>query len=504
LLVSNLKLALKRYKWFLLILGVLVLAAVLRGLEVYTGNYVFLFDQGAFYLQVKRIVVERKPMLISEAYTPLPGFFQGPYFIYLLALPFLFLGGNPYWGMVVMFIIGLMAVLASYFLVKNLFTPLLAVFVAFIFAVYSPAIAASRMIWPPHIIYLLMPFYIFSLVKLFQNDQRFLFWAFLFASFISSFEIAAGAALYFPIVFYVLLIGRKMINFKGITLAIMGAIFPLAPQILFNFRHENIMLKGILSLLKGEVEAGTEKMDWRTTFFSHLQVFKENFVALFPQNELAWTGLFIFLAGLILFLFIKGNLSKKEKSFLFILVSFPLLVFSQLLFYRYILWSWYFVELQVVYIFLIGFLLAKLFRGKTKWLSLVAVLILLIKTFSMIHFMYTKEIYDFGGTAKVRGKLEAIDYIYQDAKGEEFNVLVFTPPIYDYPYYYLLSWYGEKKYGYVPGEEKKGTFYLWIEPDPQKPWTYKGWLETVIKTGKILKEKKLPSGFIIQKRYAQD
>jgi len=264
------------------------------------------------------------------------------------------------------------------------------------------------------------------------------------------------------------------------------------------------MLKGILSLLKGEVEAGTEKMDWGNTFFSHLQAFKENFVAVFPQTGLVWISLSIFLVGLILFLFIKGNLSKKERSFLFILVSFPILVFFQLMFYRYILWSWYFIELQVVYIFLIGFLLAKLFRGKTKWLSLLAVLILLIKAFLMIHFMYTKEIYDFGGTAKVRGKLEAIDYIYQDAKGEEFNVLVFTPPIYDYPYYYLLSWYGEKKYGYVPGEEKKGTFYLWIEPDPQKPWTYKGWLETVIKTGKILKEEKLPSGFIIQKRYAQD
>ena len=113
------------------------------------------------------------------------------------------------------------------------------------------------------------------------------------------------------------------------------------------------------------------------------------------------------------------------------------------------------------------------------------------------------DLADYGGGAKIKGKIEAVDYIYQDAGEEEFNVLVFTPPIYDYPYRYLLDWYGEKKYGYVPGKEKKGIFYLWIEPDPQKRWTYQGWLETVIKTGKVLKEETLPSGFIIQKRYAE-
>lgn len=57
-----------------------------------------------------------------------------------------------------------------------------------------------------------------------------------------------------------------------------------------------------------------------------------------------------------------------------------------------------------------------------------------------------------------------------------------------------------KKYGYVPSKDKTGTFYLLIEPDPHKPWTYKGWLETVIKTGRVLKTVELPTGFIIQKR----
>jgi len=39
-----------------------------------------------------------------------------------------------------------------------------------------------------------------------------------------------------------------------------------------------------------------------------------------------------------------------------------------------------------------------------------------------------------------------------------------------------------------------------IEKDPWQPWSYQGWLKTVIKTGKIVKTVTLPSGFIVQER----
>lgn len=107
---------------------------------------------------------------------------------------------------------------------------------------------------------------------------------------------------------------------------------------------------------------------------------------------------------------------------------------------------------------------------------------------------------DYGGFAKIKGKIAALDYIYQDAKGQKFNLLIFSPPIYTYPYDYLSWWYGKTKYGYEPTHEKKGLTYLLMEPDPVKPWSYKGWLETIIKSGKIVKTETLPSDLIIQKR----
>ena len=107
---------------------------------------------------------------------------------------------------------------------------------------------------------------------------------------------------------------------------------------------------------------------------------------------------------------------------------------------------------------------------------------------------------DYGGTAKIKGKIDAIDYIYKQEKGKPFGLLVFSPPVYTYPYDYLLWWHGQRKYGYIPYSDKKETFYLLIESDPAKPWSYNGWLETVIKTGNVEWTKTLPSGFIVQKR----
>jgi hypothetical protein len=110
----------------------------------------------------------------------------------------------------------------------------------------------------------------------------------------------------------------------------------------------------------------------------------------------------------------------------------------------------------------------------------------------------------YGGTAKIKGKMDAIDYIYRDAQGEKFSLFIFSPPIYTFPYDYILQWHAVKKYGYLPGQEKKGLFYLLIEKDNSKPWSYEGWLETVIKTGDIQETKILePSGFVIQKRYGE-
>ena len=108
-----------------------------------------------------------------------------------------------------------------------------------------------------------------------------------------------------------------------------------------------------------------------------------------------------------------------------------------------------------------------------------------------------------GGAEKIKGKLKAIDFIYKDANGVPFGLLIFTPPVYTFAYDYLIWWHGKNKYNYIPHSDKTGIFYLLMEVDGSKPWSYKGWLETVIKTGDVLKTETLPSGLIVQKRVSK-
>jgi hypothetical protein len=74
------------------------------------------------------------------------------------------------------------------------------------------------------------------------------------------------------------------------------------------------------------------------------------------------------------------------------------------------------------------------------------------------------------------------------------------PSVYTWPYDYLFKTYGKQKYGYEPGNEKKGIAYLIIEPDDSKPWRQQGWLETVVQGGKTVWIKTLLNGLLLEKR----
>jgi len=211
---------------------------------------------------------------------------------------------------------------------------------------------------------------------------------------------------------------------------------------------------------------------------------------------------------LIAFLVIAFYLTRKEKNaklkvfiyYLLCLVPISFFVFS---FLRNYVYNYYLIHLSLSYIIVFAYLIYASFKQKKNAILVgLIVVIVIITVFGVISAVKTSvfDYSDYGGTAKLKGQMAAIDYIYNDAKGKPFGVLVFAPPVYTYPYDYLLWWYGNKKYNYIPYSEKKGTFYLLIEKDPAKPWSYRGWLETVIKSGKIIYTKTLPSGFIIQKR----
>ena len=201
---------------------------------------------------------------------------------------------------------------------------------------------------------------------------------------------------------------------------------------------------------------------------------------------------------------------RKEKdqkirgfvSFLFLLFLILFLVF---LFFRNAVWVYYLIALNITYILLFSYSVASSFRKNDlvlKIFYLGFLFFIIIKALPILVGVFAYDYKDYGGTAKIKGKTDAIDFIFNDAKGKKFSLFIFSPPIYTYPYDYILWWHAKEKFGYMPDSVKSGTFYLLIEKDNDQLW-YKGWLETVIKDGIVVWEKKLFSGFIVQKRIGQ-
>ncbi len=154
------------------------------------------------------------------------------------------------------------------------------------------------------------------------------------------------------------------------------------------------------------------------------------------------------------------------------------------------------------YLLPLGLLVSKLTNFSFGRLLVLVFLVFFVHYFfTTIYHLYTKTA-DEGGFAKIKGITSAVDYIYKDANGKPFGLFVFAPPVYTYNYDYVIWWYGKRKYNFIPYQDKKGTFYLLMEPDPAKPTSYKGWMETVIKVGNTLQQKTLPSGLIVEKREA--
>lgn len=482
-----------------LLLLIMLVGVALRSVEVLNKNFLFGIDQGRDYLAVEKIVKEGKLTLIGPeigaGFASLNGVFHGPYYFYSLVLPFLIWGGNPYGGLVLMFFFGVSSLLLFFFMANKIFGFKVAMVATFLFSLSPLITSQSRFMWNSHpsTFFILLAFWF--TYKMIDGRGKYFFLATFFAGVIYGFEIGISIPLVISqFLFAILFLKIKDIRFY--LSGVLGVAIAHLPFFLFDIRHNFMQMRGILgSLFSSLTKQGS--IDSASLFADHLVNFWHNF-----RNTFVLSWIFPLLL-LVLMLYVlheakRRKISLPEVPFVNFLLILPVVSFVIFLFLKTAVWDFYLIQLHIAYILLFAYF--SLIRITKIRILFIALLILMIPgLFKELRRAYV-DYYDFGGTAKIKGKIEAIDYLYKEAGGNKFNVLVFTPPVYDYAYQYLFNWYGQKKYGYTPGHERGGELYLLIEPESSGLW-HKGWLETVIGPGEVIKEEKLPSGFIVQKRY---
>jgi len=490
----------------LLILLIIFLSFVPRSVEVLNQNPIFGFDQGREMFAAKNIIVNHKFILIGTevgaGQAGISGIFHGPMYYYILTIPFVIFSGNPRGMTSLMFLFSTLTIFLGYYFGKKLFGKSGGLVTALFISISPVFIAQARFLWSPNLssLFILLSLYFVYLLNV-SKKYRNIFLAAFFAAFTYNFELAIAVPLSISLVLYSIFIFRK--RFKYYLFLFLGFVVGYLPMILFELRHGLMEIKGLASYVAGK--GGSSGLSNNSFILDHLKSFIYNFKETFPAIDFNLSIIFF-----ILLISISTYLLVKEKninikyffSFLIFLIPVNFFIFY---FLKNSVWNYYLIDLSFTYILLLTYVTYSFYHQKYIKLSILSYILIGILTIFAIESAIRVSIYDYsdyGGTAKLKGKIDAIDYVYKDAKKVPFGLFTFSPPIYTYPYDYLLWWQGERKYNYLPYQEKKGTFYLLIEPDGGKPWTYKGWLETVIKTGTIIESKTLPSGFIVQKRIA--
>jgi hypothetical protein len=496
-----------------LVLFVFLWGSALRVVELISGNYLFGFDQGRDYLAAYDIVVNHKLTLIGAEVgagsAGLNALFHGPGYFYLIALMYIVFHGDPYGGIVLMCIFGVGALLLSYLTIKKIFGQHTALIALFLVGV-SPLIAPqSRFLWNSHptSFFIVLVFYL--AYKMSKHPRVYAPLALFTACSIYHFEIAIAVPLVLALCISMPVIYRIK-DLKTYLYSFLVILLSLSPMIVFEMRHGWMAFRSLGTYVLGGAPGSNGISFLRIT--DHVQSYinnaKDSFIiegGILPLWVFKALSVWLFGALFLYSIRVKDVQKRKFFSFLFLTLCVSYVV---LLFLNNMVWDYYLIHAHFIFMYVFaytGALIISNFR-RSVWYKGFAVIFMLFlfsmgkSSYTRIMMNYQYDFHDFGGVEKIQGKRIAIDTIYQDAQGKPFSVFTFVPPIYTYPYEYLFKTYGKQTYGYMPGNEKKGLVYLIIEVDGSKPWTYKGWLETVIKDGSVLDTKTLGTGHIIQKR----
>ncbi|MEK7450636.1 MAG: glycosyltransferase family 39 protein [Patescibacteria group bacterium] len=492
----------------ILLFFILGIAMLPRSIEVLNKNYIFGFDQGRDYLAVKSIAVDHKFTLIGSEVgagaAGLNGIFQGPSYYYLLSIPFLLTRGDPYSGVVLMFIFSSLSVIFSYFFGRKVFGAIGGLATVLLLALSPMFIAQARFTWNsnPSTLFILLAFY-FTYLGM-EKKNKYIFLSSFFAAFVYNFQFAVSIPLSVSVLlFYIFII--KIREIKKYLILVAGFIVAFLPMLLFESRHGFMGIKGFVVYLFEHKEAGASFLPSQKIIIDHINSFFNAFMDVFPKNTISPYMLLIIVLVPAVYCLCKEKDRNLRKFISFLFLLFPV-HFLAFLFFRNAIWVYYLIALNISYILLFSYSVASSFRKNNlvlKIFYLGFLFFIVVKALPMLMGVFAYDYGDYGGTAKIKGKTDAIDFIYNDAEGKKFSLFIFSPPIYTYPYDYILWWHAKEKFGYLPGDVKRGTFYLLIEKDNDQPWRQKGWLETVIKDGSIVWEKELKSGFIVQKRIAK-
>lgn len=410
------------------------------------GNFIFNMDNARDMLDIREMVVLKQARLIGPT-TSIDGVYFGPFWYWLLAVPFILTGGNPY-GSILLEII--LWAIGGYFLlslVNKYYGKLALLAVSLVWIGSNYIILGSQYAFNPNPILFLTPVFVYSLLK-FQETKRLkysLYCWFLAGAF---FHFSVPVGIFMPIVYILSLLwmDRKLLKNRTQIIGVFVFLITFLPQLLFDLRHHFFMSKNLVdyhSTSHGNISlAANLRFKYiKQSFYESLQPTLMNFNSYTNVIIVAFSGLIYYVASF------KKPLDNLTKICL-ILLLLPLI---GLVFIKIDILRWYLNETLVAAIFLLGFIIYYLQKFQMgRVISLILVIGLSSFSFKNISQYINMAMADNSGNSILRNEIKVIDLVYEKASGKNFKVYTYLPSVYDFPYQYLFWWYGLKKYDYLP------------------------------------------------------
>ena len=427
----------------IIILLILALGVIFRLMLTANGNFIFNMDNARDFVDVREMM-ELKKLRLTGPSSAIEGLYNGPLWYYLLAIPYIISGGNPYAAILMEIILWVIGGFFLLRLVKN-FGKWLVIPIGLVWVASNYVVLANVYSFNPNPIIFLTPFFIYSLVEYLKGKKLWIILVWFLAGAFFNFEMNVGIFIPFIILVSLYLINKKSFKDKFFWMGLIIFIGTLIPQLLFDLKHQFLMSKSVLKFL-------SENRGF-FNIISRIQIIWDSYFGVFKATLMNQQ----FLSTIILILAIpifKRFLTGKEKNItVTVSIIFILLPFFGYLIIPVTVNPWHLGGFAASSLVIIAFILSFLWRinflGKLFALSLSLALIL-YPIFNINHFFavdFRKPNMD---PSEFSNEIAAIDYVYKYANGQNFKAYTYLPSVYDYPYQYLFWWYGLKNFGYLP------------------------------------------------------
>lgn len=451
----------------------------------------FYYDQGRDALKVWDFWHHGDLMLIGPT-TGIAGIFRGPFYFYLIAPFYLLSGGSPILPAYMLATISMIAVLLAYYLGWKIHSRIAGLIVAIISSFSYFIMTAGRWLSNPTPMLLLSMILVWSMLVIANEKDKKSSksgWSWVVVSLVSGLSLwhfgSSGELFYFPalIIFFLWQLGifdrqkrkkwrMRLPRWKYMIISACAFLFTMAPLIVFDFLSDHLQSRNIAKFV---FEDESFRVDFYTVFQERLFYFYNTFCSNIFHGLGSQERYLLLIAAVLFIIFLPKLIKNDGFKILLILLISPIvgMLFFQGNYGN--IYGYYMTGYYMIFLLVFAIVLAQAWKhlpGK------IYVLIFFYIFFSSnIPVIQMRAEVDTSNPQSIvfANQIDAVEWIFEDADGRDFNVDVYVPPVIPYAYDYLFTWLGSTKYNNVPMVDQIDLLYTLAEDDPPHPERLQAW-----------------------------